>query len=264
MEKWFSNNDPVKKPLPNVVHLGDILPAFSSFEALLLALRSYPLWTQVLREALLDLAMKDVSCSVDEHEAYWIGWMERNAVDPARPVYGGLSLADMRRVALRELLILKFKEQVFGKFLPEHFRHRKSDLDILELEVARFPNRPLAEEAIFRLHDGGQQSLERSAEEFALGDREEPSYNRLGPTSWNLLPEELIPLVAGGKRGEVRGPRLLCGRHVVVRILSITEGRLDGETRGMLLDELLEQWLDGQITALIGESPATGQPREGD
>ena len=52
--------------VPRVVKLGDLLPAFSSFETVLSSLKSYRLWSVVLREALLDKAISGVTCSAEE------------------------------------------------------------------------------------------------------------------------------------------------------------------------------------------------------
>jgi hypothetical protein len=241
-------------PAPRVVKLGDLLPAFSSFETILSSLKSYSLWSTVLREALLDRAISGVACTQEELETAWGQWCGKNRVDPAKPLYEGLSPAEMRKAALRELQVEKFKEQAFGKLLPEYFRSRKKDLDRVEVEIARFHHKSVAEEALFRCREG-EQTLEQAAHELAHRDGGEPPVKRMGPMSTGRLGVGISALLAGARPGEYRGPKKVGQFQVIVKVLGITEGSLDQKTRHKLLGELLENWVEQQMTAMTGRPP---------
>lgn len=238
-------------PAPRVVKLGDLLPAFSSFETILSSLKSYPLWPAVLRDALLDRAISGIACTQEEGESSWIAWCGKNGVDPSKPLFEGLAPAEMRKAALRELQIEKFKEQAFGKLLPEYFRARKKDLDRIELEIARFHHKSVAEEALFRCREG-EQTLEQAAHELAHRDGGEPPVKRMGPISVSRLGVGVSSMLAGARPGEYRGPKKVGQFQVIVKVLDVTEGALDQKTRQKLLGELLENWVEQQMAAMTG------------
>jgi len=240
--------------VPRTVKLGDILPSLGSFESVLQSLKSYPLWPVVLREAMLDRAVSGVVCLEEELEAAWKLWCQQNEVDPSAPAYEGLSVIEMRNAAIRGKRIEKFKEQAFGKLVPEYFRSRKGELDRVLLEVVQFQHETVAEEALFRCR-GGEQSLDEAAHELAHRDGGDPAIRRVGPIGLNRLGVKLSALVHGSFAGALLGPKKIGHFHVVVRVLELHEASLDERTRHRLLDELLNQWLEQQIAALTGRAP---------
>ena len=241
-------------PVPRTVKLGDILPSLGSFDSVLGSLKSYPLWPVVLREALLDKAISGIVYTGEEMEESWALWCKRNDVDPTAPVFEGLSPAEMRHAAGREKRIEKFKEQTFARLLPEYFRSRKSELDRVTLEIVQFQHQALAEEALFRCREG-EQTLEVAAHELAHRDGGEPIIKNVGPTVFRRLSLGLAALVTGSKAGAIIGPKKLGHFHCIVRIIEITEASLDGRTRQRLLDELLNQWVEQQMSAMTGRAP---------
>jgi len=175
-------------------------------------------------------------------------------VDPANPVFEGLSPAEMQNAALREKRIEKFKEQAFAGLLPEYFRSRKADLDRVALELVQFHHGPVAEEALFRCREG-EQSLEAAAHELAHQDGGEPPVKRIGPVPMRRLSAGLASLVTGARQGVLLGPKKIGQFHVIVRVLEIHVGFLDPRTRQRLLDELLGQWIEQQMAAMTGRPP---------
>jgi hypothetical protein len=241
-------------PVPRTVKLGDILPSLASFDTVLGSLKSYRLWPVVLREALLDKAISGIACFGEEMEESWALWCKRNDIDPSAPVFEGLSLAEMRHAAAREKRIEKFKEQAFTKLLPEYFRSRKSELDRVTLEIVQFHHQAVAEEALFRSMEG-EQSLEAAAHELAHRDGGEPHIKNIGPIAFRRLSASLAALVTGSRAGAVLGPKKLGHFYCIVRIIEITEASLDTRTRQRLLDELLNQWVEQQMSAMTGRAP---------
>jgi hypothetical protein len=248
-----------QNPNSRAVKLGDILPVFANFESILSSIKAYPLWPTLVREALLDRAISGIEVPENEAEALWRGWCDRNEVDPEKPLFEGLSPVEMRKAALRERRIELFKEQTFGKHLPEYFRARKKTLDRVALEIVQFHHEGVAEEALFRCR-GGEQSLEEAAHELAHRDGGEPPVKRIGPIALSRLSAGLNALVSGTKPGAIRGPRKIGQYHVVVRILEIREAALDDRMRHRLLVELLNQWIEQQMSALTGRPPRPSIP----
>lgn len=243
-----------QNPPARVVKLGDILPVFADFESILSSIKSYPLWPTLVREALLDRAISGIQVPEEESEALWRGWCDRNEVDPEKPLFEGLSPTEMKKAALRERRIELFKEQTFSKLLPEYFRARKKTLDRVCLEIVQFHHHGVAEEALFRCR-GGEQTLEEAAHELAHRDGGEPPVKRIGPIALSRLSVGLNALVSGTTAGSLRGPRKIGQYHVVVRILEIREAALDERMRQRLLIELLNQWVEQQMSALTGRPP---------
>jgi hypothetical protein len=248
-----------QNPNSRAVKLGDILPVFANFESILSSIKAYPLWPTLVREALLDRAISGIEVPENEAETLWRGWCDRNEVDPEKPLFEGLSPVEMRKAALRERRIELFKEQTFGKHLPEYFRARKKTLDRVSLEIVQFHHEGVAEEALFRCR-GGEQSLEEAAHELAHRDGGEPPVKRIGPIALSRLSAGLNALVSGTKPGAIRGPRKIGQYHVVVRILEIREAALDDRMRHRLLVELLNQWIEQQMSALTGRPPRPSIP----
>ena len=248
-----------QNPNSRAVKLGDILPVFANFESILSSIKAYPLWPTLVREALLDRAISGIEVPENEAETLWRGWCDRNEVDPEKPLFEGLSPVEMRKAALRERRIELFKEQTFGKHLPEYFRARKKTLDRVALEIVQFHHEGVAEEALFRCR-GGEQSLEEAAHELAHRDGGEPPVKRIGPIALSRLSVGLNALVSGTKPGAIRGPRKIGQYHVVVRILEIREAALDDRMRHRLLVELLNQWIEQQMSALTGRPPRPSIP----
>jgi hypothetical protein len=256
VEKRFSDSLKAmqKLPVPRTVKLGDLLPSLASFESVLGSLKSYRLWPVVLREALLDRAISGITCSEQELAEAWSIWCRRNEVDANAPAFEGLSVAEMQKAAMREKRIEKFREQTFGKLLPEYFRSRKKELDRVTIEVVQFHHQPIAEEALFRCREG-EQSLEAAAHELAHRDGGEPPVKRVGPIGLGRLSAGLSALVSGSRPGALLGPKKLGQFHVVVRVLEFQEAALEGRTRQRLLEELLNQWVEQQIAAMTGRKP---------
>lgn len=238
-------------PAPKVVKLGDILPSLGSFDSVLGSLKSYRLWPVVLREALLDKAISGVTCSDEESTEAWGIWCKRNGVDPASPAFEGLSVAEMRHAATREKRIEKFKEQAFGKLIPEYFRSRKGELDRVQLELIQFQQASVAQEALFRCREG-EQSFELAAQELAHRDGGEPPVKKIGPIGLGRLSSGLASLITGSHSGALLGPKKIGSFHVLVRVLEFQEASLDTRTRQRLLDELLNQWVEQQMAAMTG------------
>jgi len=241
-------------PAPRSVKLGDILPSLANFESVLGSLKSYRLWPVVIREALLDRAISGITCTDEEMGGAWSAWCRRNDVDPEKPVFEGLSVAEMQKAASREKRVEKFREQAFAKLLPEYFRSRKGELDRVTLEVVQFHHHSIAEEAIFRCKEG-EQSLDAAAHELAHRDGGEPPIKKVGPIGLGRLSAGLSALVTGKRAGALLGPKKLGQFHVVVRVIEINEASLDGRTRQRLLEELLNQWVEQQISAMTGRAP---------
>jgi uncharacterized membrane protein YjdF len=241
-------------PAPRVVKLGDILPVFSTFESILSSAKAYPLWPVMIREALLDRAISGVACTDAEVDLHWGDWCARNGIDPEKPVFEGLSPAEMRKAVARERKIEAFKEQVFGKHLPEYFRARKKHLDRVTLEVVRFHHHAVAEEALFRCREG-EQTLEQAAHDLAVRDGGEPPVKRMAPTAVSRLSAGMAALVAGCRAGDFLGPKKIGHHHVVVRVIESREASLDERVRQKLLMELLNQWIEQQMSAMTGRPP---------
>ena len=241
-------------PAPRVVKLGDILPSLGSFDSILGSLKSYRLWPVVLREALLDRAISGIVCTTEEADLAWSVWCKRNEVDPAMPVFEGLSVAEMHHAATREKRMEKFKEQAFAKLLPEYFRSRKGELDRVLLEVVQFQHLAVAEEALFRCRES-EQKLEDAARELAHRDGEEPAIKKVGPIGLGRLSPGLVALVTGSCEGALLGPKKLGHFYSLIRVIELHEASLDTRTRQRLLDELLNQWVEKQMSAMTGRAP---------
>ena len=239
---------------PRVVKLGDILPSLANFESILSSLKSYRLWPAVLREALLDKAISGIACSDGEVAEAWAAWCKRNEVDPATPVFEGLSRPEMMVAAMREKKIEKFREHNFGKIIPEYFRSRKGLLDRVTLEVVHFHHAAVAEEALFRCLEG-EQSLEDAAHELAHSDGGEPPVRKVGPIGMGRLSTGLTSLVTGSRSGALLGPKKLGHYYCVVRVIEIREAALDTRMRNRLLEELLNNWIEQQMAAMTGRPP---------
>jgi len=239
---------------PRAVKLGDILPSFSNFDTILRSLKSYKIWPAVIREALLDRAISGIECTQEEADLAWEIWCKRNEVDPTKPLFEGLSVDEMHLASTREKRLEKFKEQVFARHLPEYFRSRKGELDRIHLELIQFHHQAVAEEALFRCREG-EQILESAAHELAHRDGGEPAIKNVGPIALGRLATGLSALVIGSRPGAILGPKKHGQFYILVRVVELQEAALDTRTRNRLLDELLNNWLEQQMSAMTGRPP---------
>jgi hypothetical protein len=72
----------------------------------------------------------------------------------------------------------------------------------------------------------------------------------------------LSALINGSEAGALLGPKKIGHFHVVVRVLQLHEALLDELTRHRLLDELLNRWVEQQISVLTGRAPKQLIPNE--
>jgi hypothetical protein len=85
---------------------------------------------------------------------------------------------------------------------------------------------------------------------------------RIGPIAMRRLSAGLTALVSGVGQGALLGPRKIGHFHVIVRVLEVSEASLEPRTRQRLLDELLNQWVEQQMSAMTGR-PAKSVIQEG-
>lgn len=213
-------------------------------------LKSYNLWSQVVRERIVDLAIAKIECSAEEEADAWQKFCEQTKVDPEKlrevePNSVQLGLDDMRALCRRLFRIEKFKSVTFTPALPAYFLKRKTGLDRVVYSILRLRDAALAQELYLRIKEG-EETFAHLAEHHSSGP-ESHTGGIIGPVALGTLPPELMKLLATTTPGQLRPPARIGEWLVITRVEKRWDAEFDHEVRRQLLHEMFQHWLNEQI-----------------
>lgn len=219
-------------------------------EEMLPLLRRYQVLPQVLRGLVIDQVIAEFSCTeaeqtqaialFDQHhqltsEAERDTWLHRH----------GMTFAQYTELAIRPLLIEKFKQSKWGHMVEPYFLKRKRDLDQAIYSLIRTKDFGLANELYFRILEG-EQTFEELAEQYSQG-MEARTGGLLGPVPMNQAHPAIASLLMVSKPGKLWSPRVVGEWVVIVRLEKLIPAQLDEAMHRRMVDELFETWIQEQI-----------------
>lgn len=205
---------------------------------------SPPMLPQVLHRLILDQAIATVECSEAERQQFWQecqqtpiyqAWLQQEGVTPEQ----------FEAWAERELKIRKFQRQRWGRVLNSYFFQRKYQLDQVICSLIYLRDSNMAQELYFRIIEG-EQSFAEVARLYSQG-AEAKAGGRIGPIELGKLHPQLARAFYGARPGQVWAPQRVNEWIVIAELEVIVPVQFDESVRQILLNELLEQWLQDQL-----------------
>ena len=212
-------------------------------------LSRYQLMPQLVRNIILDQAIADIAYTEEEKTAIKEFEAQHQLTSPqAREAWlqkQGMTLEQMQDLAMRPVLVEKFKTATWGRKVDSYFMTRKTSLDQVVYSLLRTKDIGLAQELYFRIQEG-EQSFAELAREYSQGS-EAKTGGLLGPVPLSQPHPAISKLLSVSKVGQLWPPRPLAEWFVVIRLEKLIPAQLDQPMRRRLLDELFETWLQEQI-----------------
>jgi len=212
-------------------------------------LMQYQLLTPLIRELLIDQAIESVNCSDEETEHaleqfYQAHQLTEALAQQAWLTQTGMTLAQLKVLAIRPLRIEKFKQQTWGGKLESLFLTRKLQLDQLIYSLIRTPDPEIAQELYFRIK-AGEQSFAELACKYSQGPEAETN-GVIGPVPVSQPHPGIADKLIHSQPGQLLPPTQLGDWYVILRLENRIPAQLDDPTRQKLLDELFDAWLSDQ------------------
>jgi parvulin-like peptidyl-prolyl isomerase len=226
-------------------------------EEVLSCLNRYQLMPQVLRGMVVDQAIAPFYCTEEERFAAILrfetqhqltsdvtknDWLENHS----------LTQAEMEELAIRLVLIDKFKIANWGNKLESYFLKRKSSFDQVIYSLIRTKDPGLAQELYFRICES-EQSFAELAQKYSQGT-EVHTGGLLGPVSLNQPHPAIRQMLCVSQPGQLWSPRKVGEWFLIIRLEKLLPAQLDESMRQRLLSELFESWIQEQIKTKIQQS----------
>jgi parvulin-like peptidyl-prolyl isomerase len=213
-------------------------------------LSRYQLMPQFLRGLIIDQVITDIPCTAEERQAVVQQFEAQNQLtDPeARQSWlqsQGLTLEQMEELAVRPVLLEKFKLSTWGPKVESYFLTRKTSLDQVVYSLIRTKDQGLANELYFRIQEA-EQSFANLAREYAQGP-EAHTGGLIGPVPVNQPHPTIGKLLSISQPGQLWPPFALAEWFLIVRLEKFLPAQLDEPMRRRLINELFEKWLQEQI-----------------
>lgn len=215
-----------------------------------LLLSRYQMMPQFLRGLIIDQVIADISCSAEERQAAIQQFEAKNQLTDqnAREAWlqsQGLTLEQMEELAVRPVLLAKYKLTTWGPKVESYFLTRKTSLDQVIYSLIRTKDQGLANELYFRIQEG-EESFANLAREYSQG-AEAHTGGLVGPVPINQPHPSIGKLLSVSKPGQLWSPFNLAEWFLILRLEKFLPVQLDEPIRHRLMDELFEKWLQEQI-----------------
>jgi parvulin-like peptidyl-prolyl isomerase len=225
-------------------------PALLHPETVMELLQRYQLMPQVLRALVIDRALASQSCSEAETAQAIAQFKAQQRITTPDEQATWLQRHQMTEpqqteLALRPVLLEKFKHATWEHQIESHFLRRKRDLDQVMYSLIRTKDFGLANELYFRIREG-EQTFAEVAQQHSQGP-EAQSNGLLGPIPLSQPHPALAKFLASSQPGHLCTPQVLGEWVVIVRLEKRIPVTLDAAMRQRMLDELFEQWIQDQI-----------------
>lgn len=213
-------------------------------------LQRYQLMPHFLRGVVIDQAIANLTCTEEEKTAalerldhqYQFNKPE---IKEAWLKSQNMTQKELEEIAIRPILIEKFKQQTWSNQVERYFLTRKSSLDQVVYSLIRTKNPSLAHELYFRIVEG-EQTFADVARAYSEGP-EGRTGGLLGPVALSQPHPSISKILSVSQPGQIWTPRPLTEWTVIIRLEKFMPAQLDESMRRRLMDELFETWVREQI-----------------
>ncbi|MCY7381812.1 MAG: peptidylprolyl isomerase [Microcoleus sp. CAN_BIN18] len=216
-------------------------------------LKRYQLMPQFLRGVIVDQAIASFSCSDEERHSAVENFLAQHQLTAPEAKEAWLrsqnmTAEELQEMAVRPLLIEKFKQETWRPKVDNYFLTRKASLDHVVYSLVRTKNPALANELYFRILEA-EQSFAEVARDFSEGP-ESKSGGLLGPVPLSQPHPAISKLLSVSQPNQLWTPRPLAEWMVIIRLEKFIPAQLDESMRLHLINELFESWLAEQISQI--------------
>jgi parvulin-like peptidyl-prolyl isomerase len=234
-------------PMTESIQIGNFhIPAVE----LVPLLKRYQIFPGMIRELVIDKAITDVECTVEEQLTALKQFYDRHQLTDEDRLGQWLSLQGLDRqnlsdIAIRNFKIDKFKHQTWGNKVGSYFLKRKSQLDRAIYSLIRTSDIGIAQEIYFRSIEG-EQTFEEIARQYSQG-AESKTGGLIGPVELSTPHPAIAQLITTQPIGQVCRPVQLEQWYVIIRPEQIIPAQLDEPMRQRLIEELFQTWIQEQM-----------------
>lgn len=210
----------------------------------------YKMLPQFCREVVIDQTISKVSCSSEEIKLAQEQFALKHQLNTEKALqtwleHYGLTTEQLVDIAVRELLVEKFKYATWESKVEAHFLTQKSKLDKVIYSLLRTPHQEIATELYFRI-EAGEQSFAQLAREYSTGP-EAQTGGLIGPVELSKPHPTLAKMLSISQPGQLRAPIQLGEWFVILRLEKFIPAVLNDTMRQQLIDNLWENWLQEQV-----------------
>ncbi|MDF0554816.1 peptidylprolyl isomerase [Kamptonema sp. UHCC 0994] len=221
-------------------------------------LKRYQLMPQFLRGTIEDQAIASFTCTEEERSAALEQFYAQHQLTSSEAKAAWLQSQDLTeeelvQMAIRPVLIEKFKQETWSSKVDNYFLGRKTHLDRVVYSLIRTKNPGLAHELYFRIAEG-EQTFEEVARDYSEGP-EAQTGGRLGPVSLSQPHPAISKLLSVSQSGQLWAPRALAEWMVIIRLDKFMPAQLDDSMRRHLINELFETWVAEQLSQIAPLQP---------
>ena len=163
---------------------------------------------------------------------------------------------DLLYFATKGQRLTLFKQKAFREELEIRFLERKLDFDQVEYSLIRVSDENLAFELHQRLLEG-ESTFSELAGQYSEGD-ERLNGGQIGPISLTMAHPQVAELLRTCQPGQLCAPLFLVNIWLIIRLDRRIGAQLDDDLSQQLLNELFNNWLNGQVSELLaGKTTAT-------
>lgn len=213
-------------------------------------LTRYQLMPHFLRGVIIDQAIANLTCTEEEQTAAVEKFEGQYQLNTPETKQAWLKNQDMTQeqlveMAIRPILLEKYKQETWSNQVERYFMTRKSSLDQVVYSLIRTKNPGLAHELYFRIVEE-EQTFADAARQYSEGP-EGRSGGLLGPVPLSQPHPAIGKILSVSQPGQIWAPRPLTEWTVIIRLEKFIPAQLDDSMRRALIDELFENWLREQI-----------------
>lgn len=216
-------------------------------------LSRYQLLPQLLRGIIIDQAIAPYSSTEAERQSAIKQFEQQQQInsESEREAWlqkQGMTREQMEDLAVRPVLLEKFKTDTWSSKVESYFIGRKANFDQAIFSLLRTPDGLLAQEIYFRISEG-EESFSQLAQQYSKG-AEAHTGGVIGPVPLSNLNPSLAKILSISQPGQLWSPTRLEEWFVIVRLEKFLPAQLDDGMRYRLLNEMFENWLQDQMQRL--------------
>ena len=209
-------------------------------------LSRYQLLPQFLQGIIIDEAIALYSCTDAERKLAIEQFAAQHQLTSpeARKAWAasqGMTLEQLEELAVRPMLLEKFKIATWSSKVESYFLARKANLDQVVCSLIRTKDVGIAQEVYFRIQEG-EQSFADLAREYSQGT-EAHTGGVIGPVTLSALHPAIAKMLSISPPGQLWTPTRLEEWYAIVRLEKFLPAQLDEQMRRRLIDEMFNNWL---------------------